>query len=115
MDSRERKIELFITSTGRIPFEEWVRGLRDKTSKARVFSRIDRLRLGNFGDCKAVGAGVLELRIHFGPGFRVYFGIAGAHVVLLLCGGSKSSQQQDIATAVGYWKEYQSRVDEELR
>ena len=114
MNIHERRIELFVAANGKAPFEEWMRTLRDKGNKARIFSRIDRLRLGNFGDCKAVGEGVFELRIHVGPGFRLYFGMVGAEVVLLLCGGDKSSQPRDIANAIHYWKEYQSHANEEL-
>jgi len=114
MDTAERKIELFVAANGKAPFEEWMRTLRDKASKARIFSRIDRLRLGNFGDCKGVGEGVFELRIHLGPGFRVYFGTIGTELVLLLCGGDKSSQPRDIANAINYWKEYKARANQEL-
>lgn len=69
-------------------------------------NRIDRLRLGNFGDCKSVGNGVYELRIRAGPGFRVYFGLERQKLVILLCGGDKSTQKKDIATAIEYWKEH---------
>lgn len=65
----------------------------------------------SFGDCRSVGGGVYELRIHFGPGFRVYFGIVGSDVVLLLCGGDKSSQKKDIARAHNYWKEFQHNAN----
>jgi len=71
-----------------------------------VRSRLNRIRLGNFGDCKSVGGGVEELRIDFGPGYRVYYGREGALVVVLLCGGSKKSQARDIVTAQRQWKEY---------
>ena len=83
--------------------------LRDKHAKARIFTRIDRVRLGNFGDCESVGAGVYELRIHFGPGYRVYFGLYGEEVVLLLCGGDKASQTRDIEAAKSYWQEFNQR------
>jgi putative addiction module killer protein len=114
MDSQERKLELFVATNGKSPFEEWMRSLRDKATKARIFSRIDRLRVSNFGDCEPVGDGVFELRIHFGPDFRVYFGIVGDDIVLLLCGGDKSSQNRDITAAIRYWKEYKSRVNQKL-
>jgi len=106
MEATERKIVTLTTVDGRTPFEEWLKGLKDKRSKARVLNRIDRLRLGNFGDCKSVGSGVYELRIHFGPGFRVYFGLHGNEMVVLLVGGDKSSQRKDIETATQFWKEY---------
>ena len=69
-------------------------------------ARLNRIRLGNFGDCTGVGEGVEELRIDFGPGYRVYFGQQGALVVISLCAGSKKTQDKDIAKAKKYWKEY---------
>ena len=107
MESKERTIQSYVSQQGEAPFETWVHGLQEKRVRARILQRIDRLRLGNFGDCRSVGDGVYELRTHFGPGFRVYFGIAGSDVVLLLCGGDKSSQKKDIARAHNYWKEFQ--------
>jgi putative addiction module killer protein len=71
-----------------------------------VRARLNRIRLGNFGDCKSVGGGVVELRIDFGPGYRVYFGRDGRLVVVLLCGGDKRTQARDILRAREYWKEY---------
>ena len=106
METRERTLLTFTLPNGKAPFEEWLLSLRDKPTQARILRRIDRLRLGNFGDCESVGEGVFELRIHFGPGYRVYFGLHGAQVVLLLCGGDKSTQARDIASAQRYWKEF---------
>jgi len=85
--------------------------LRDLQGKATVFARLERLRLGLFGDCKVVGDGVRELRIDFGPGYRVYFGQDGTTVVLLLLGGSKGTQTKDIARAKRYWLDYKERKD----
>ncbi len=101
-----KTIKLYIDPTGKVPFESWIGSIRETKSKAKILQRIDRLRLGNFGDCKSVGSGVYELRIHFGPGFRVYFGLQGETVVLLLCGGDKSTQKKDITNAHNYWKEF---------
>lgn len=106
MEPLERDVRILILSNGRAPFKEWFRSLRDNQTKARIQSRIDRLRLGGFGDYQSVGNGVFELRIHFGPGYRVYFGLYGTQVVLLLCGGDKSTQPHDIADAQHYWKEF---------
>ena len=78
-------------------------------TRAKILTRIDRLKLGNFGDCKSLQEGICELRIHYGPGIRVYFGKTGKTVILLLCGGDKSSQTRDIAKAKEYFKEYQSK------
>ena len=80
-------------------FSKWHSGLRDSRARVAVALRIDRLALGLLGDAKSVGGGVFELRIHYGPGYRLYFTRAGETVVLLLCGGDKSSQNADIAEA----------------
>ena len=80
-------------------FAKWLRGLRDRKAQARILSRLDSAKLGNLGDCKAVGAGVREMRIHVGSGYRLYFVERKSKIVILLCGGSKSSQRSDIAKA----------------
>ena len=89
-------------------FTAWVRGLGDETARAKIFVRIDRLRTGNPGDVKPVGQGVSEVRIDHGPGYRVYFAQRGLVLVLLLCGGTKSTQVDDIVAAkalADQWKE----------
>jgi putative addiction module killer protein len=80
-------------------FGEWIAELNDRRAAARIAARIDRVRQGNFGDSKSVGGGVSELRIDYGPGYRVYFTRKGQEVVVLLCGGDKSDQQSDINKA----------------
>jgi len=80
-------------------FDEWLTNLSDRRGKARILSRLDNAALGNFGDCEPVGDGVSEMRIHFGPGYRVYFVRRGATVYVLLNGGDKASQKQDIERA----------------
>lgn len=80
-------------------FDAWFESLKDRQTARRIQARIDRAEDGNFGDHKAVGEGVSEMRIHHGPGFRVYFTQRGMEIVILLAGGDKSSQAQDIATA----------------
>jgi putative addiction module killer protein len=80
-------------------FAKWLAGLRDREARTRIAVRIDRMALGNPGDVKPVGAGVSEMRITYGPGYRVYFTRRGYVLVLLLCGGDKSSQARDIAAA----------------
>lgn len=80
-------------------FENWFKRLRDRKAKARVQARIDRMAIGNFGDVAPVGEGVSELRIHYGPAYRVYFVQCGQVVVILLSGGDKSSQDSDIRKA----------------
>lgn len=81
-------------------FDRWFDGLRDKPAKQRIQARIDRAEDGNFGDCKPVGEGVLEMRIHAGPGYRIYFMQRGLELVILLAGGTKSNQQEDIKAAL---------------
>ena len=89
-------------------FAGWLRKLRDEQARARILIRIRRLSLGNFGDSKPVGEGVSELRIDYGPGYRVYFHRIGNLIVLLLVGGTKKTQHADIATAKRLAKEAQS-------
>lgn len=91
------------------PYTEWFRRLRDAAAKTSIGRRLRRVETGNFGDCKPVGEGVSELRIDFGPGYRIYFGLRGTVLVVLLCGGDKSSQDRDIATAKAYWAEWKRR------
>lgn len=81
-------------------FDAWLTGLTDRTGKFRIQARIDRAEMGNFGDCEPVGEGVSEMRIHFGPGYRVYFAQRGMELVILLAGGDKSTQSKDIKTAL---------------
>ena len=106
LETRPREIELYTTQNGREPFTDWFESIRDKTIKNRIDRRIDRLENGNFGDCRPVGEGVFELRLHFGPGYRIYFGEVANTVILLLCAGDKSSQQNDIERAKTYWLKY---------
>lgn len=86
-------------------FQTWIDDLRDVRAVARIAKRIDRLALGNPGDIKPVGDGVSEMRIDYGPGYRVYFTAQGKQIVILLCGGDKSSQERDIRAAKALAKE----------
>ena len=88
------------------PFDRWMAKLRDGRAKARILVQVDRLKLGLPGDWKAVGEGVFELRIFEGKGYRVSFAREGQSVVILLCGGDKSTQSRDIELAKTYWQEY---------
>lgn len=80
-------------------FDKWLRGVRDKQAKARVLARVRRLGLGNPGDVRPIGQGLSELRIAYGPGYRVYYLQHGSIIIVLLCGGDKSTQSADIAKA----------------
>lgn len=103
------EIRRYRTAEGREPFTDWLSGLRDRKAKARILIRLERLELGNFGDWKFVGRGVSELRIDWGPGYRVYFGRDGQTVIVLICGGDKRKQDADIRKAVKLWQEYENR------
>lgn len=98
------EVEIYCDIANRSPFEDWMKNVAP-TDERRIRKRILRIENGNLGDHKAVGGGVHELRFFFGPGHRVYFGFNGQTVVLLLCGGDKSSQTKDIKTAKQIWKE----------
>jgi putative addiction module killer protein len=100
-----REIVAFTTRNGATPFEDWLDNLRDKRAVARVLARLARVRLGNLGDCKPVGEGVSELRVDYGPGYRIYFGQKGRVTVVLLCGGDKRSQNRDIVLAKQFWRD----------
>jgi len=91
---------------GSIPFREWFLEFRDIHARTRIRRRLDRLKVGNFGDSRNVGKGLFELRFHFGPGYRVYYGIYQGCVVILLSGGDKSNQEEDIRIANVYWQDY---------
>src|SRR5712671_348433 len=102
-----QEIEILLYRRGKsTPFSEWLASIGNARAVGIVRARLNRIRLGNFGDCKSVGLGVEELRIDFGPGYRIYYGRQGSLVVVLLCGGAKRTQARDIMTAQKYWKEY---------
>ena len=102
------ELQQYVTAEGRAPFEEWTASL-DAVTAARVTRRLMRVENGNFGDCKSVKGGVNELRMAFGSGYRVYYGLDGKTLVLLLIGGDKKSQRTDIAKAKVYWADYLTR------
>lgn len=104
-----REILLYQTGDSRRPFEEWLDNFKDIRTKNRIKARLDRLVTGNFGDTKLVETGVWELRYHFGPGYRIYFGLDGDVLVILLCGGDKSTQERNIRCAREYWVDYLRR------
>jgi putative addiction module killer protein len=98
-------LRYYLAGDGRSPFEEWFSGL-DPAAGAKVSVALVRLEAGNFSNVKAAGEGVLEYRIDWGPGYRVYFGRDGAVLVILLAGGTKRCQQRDIETAKTLWADY---------
>lgn len=102
-----KEIRIYKTNSGKAPFIEWLAHIKDKIIKARIQRRIDRLSLGHEGDYKSVGKGVYELRLMFGAGYRIYYGKLDELVIVLLVGGDKSSQEEDIKQAQSYWHEVQ--------
>jgi putative addiction module killer protein len=104
------EVRLYQDRRGRCPFESWLNRLRDVKARAIVRERIARLMLGNFGDSKSLGEGIRELRVAYGPGYRLYYGLEGTTIIVLLCGGAKSSQERDIVAAKAYWDDYRERV-----
>jgi putative addiction module killer protein len=109
MQTYRYDIEYYRTETGQKPFKDWLENLGDIRIRAKVRVRMDRARLGNLGDRKHVGSGVWEMRIDYGPGYRLYFGVEENRLILLLLGADKSTQQKDIDLATGYWRDHQER------
>lgn len=105
------EIREYLTPHGTNPFRKWLLSL-DRTVAARIQARIYRFELGNLGDVKSVGFGVFEARFTFGSGYRIYFGKDGARLIILLCGGIKSTQERDIKKAHNYWMDYWERSHE---
>jgi putative addiction module killer protein len=102
----------FVNESGCDMVRQWLDELHDARAAARIVMRMDRLANGNFGDCKPLRDGVWELRIDYGPGYRVYYAMEGRTCVLLLCGGDKRKQVSDIERAIGYWNNYKRRTKE---
>ena len=105
-ETKARRVVAYADANEKEPFTEWLYGLRDAAGRRRILARLSRLEQGNFGDCSPIGEGLSELRMFFGSGYRVYFGEHGNCLVVLLCGGDKSTQSKDIKQAKAYWKEY---------
>src|SRR5271154_6316349 len=100
----------YVTESGRELIREWLDELRDPRAVTKIVMRTDRLADGNFGDCKPLRDGVWELRIDYGPGYRIYYAMVGRTCVLLLCGGDKRKQSSDINRAVEYLDDYKRRI-----
>jgi putative addiction module killer protein len=103
------QVRHYVTAAGKDPFQTWLDRLRDMKARIAIQRRIDRVVLGNLGEHRACREGVWELKVDVGPGYRVYYAVAGREIVLLLCAGDKRSQQADINAAVRYWNDYQRR------
>lgn len=107
------EIKHYLTADDRDLYIDWLEKLKDTTAKISAVRRVSRIEQGNFGDHKFCRDGVWELRIDVGAGYRVYYGIAGTQVILLLCGGNKGTQKADINNACEYWQDWQRRDDNE--
>jgi putative addiction module killer protein len=103
------EVRRFVTSSGIDVVGQWLAELNDERARAKINIRIARMAAGNFGDCKSLGKGVFELRIDYGPGYRVYFTRIGPAIVLLLCGGDKRGQWSDINQAITFLNDYHKR------
>jgi putative addiction module killer protein len=99
-------IEIYQDENGREPFTQWLYSIKDIRTRARIDNRLERLRVGNLGDFRSLGRGLFELRLHFGPGYRIYCGRMGDEIVVLLSGGDKGSQTIDIQRAQQFWSDY---------
>lgn len=104
----------YVSASKKVPFSIWFSDLNDSRAKGLILQRLRRITIGNFGDCRFLRDGVFELRIHWGSGYRVYFGRSKNKVVLLLCGGDKGSQARDISRAIEYWNDFKRRDHEAL-
>jgi putative addiction module killer protein len=105
------EVRHYVSRGGKDVFDQWLTQLADARAQAKIATRINRLAAGNFGDCKFLRQGVSELRIDWGPGYRVYYAMIGRESVLLLCGGDKRRQSADIERALDYLKDYEERTE----
>lgn len=103
------ELRLYVDVQGRVPLTEWLAQLRDMKARAQIQARLARVAAGNFGDCKPLRDGVQELRIDFGPGYRVYLSRQGPLLVLLLCGSAKADQDRAIRQAIEYLEDWKQR------
>ena len=108
VEHQPRRLVLYETTDDRCPWQEWFDGLQDPKTMAAIDARLLRLRRGHFGDARPLGDDIWELRLHIGPGYRVYLGVESNQLVVLLCGGRKGSQKRDIRRAKKYWRAYRS-------
>ena len=98
-----------VTSAGKDVFDDWLTELADARAQAKIATRINRLAAGNFGDCKSLRQGLYELRVDWGPGYRVYYALIGKACLLLLCGGDKRRQAADIERGLEYLRDYKEK------
>ena len=106
---QEYTIEIYTTADGKLPYAQWLSTIKDQTTVDRIELRLYRIRQGNLGDCKDLKGGIYELRLFFGPGYRIYFSKEGNTIILLLAGGTKRTQSRDIQRAREYYQDYLER------
>lgn len=106
----EHEIKIYATEEGKEPFRIWLDSLKDVDTQALIFQRLQRIKLGNFGDCKPVGEGLWEFRIHHKAGIRIYYARVGQRLILIIGGGNKQSQERDIGKAKKYLEDYKRRT-----
>lgn len=106
----DKELVFYESSTGKIPFQKWLSNLKDLRAQVKIETRLNRLIKGNYGDCSPLRSGVSELRVDYGPGYRVYFGeMKNELVIVLLQGGTKKTQSKDIESAIQSWEDYKKR------
>ena len=104
------KVIVYRTEAGVEAFDEYVDSLKDRSAASKILVRVTRAKLENLGDHRNIGHGVIELRIDYGPGYRVYIGLHGSELIVLLCAGDKSTQAKDIKRAICYWADYKRNL-----
>ena len=112
MPINKQEVLEYLNAAGESPFEKWLTGLKDIKGRAFIRKKINQLRLGYLLDIQSLGSGLFEVRIFFGPGYRIYFGERNKNTVVLLWGGNKGSQKRDIKKANQYWKIYKEEKNE---
>jgi putative addiction module killer protein len=111
LEATPREIRILERQDGSMPFSDWMESIEHLPAYGVIMTKLDRMAEGNLTSCHSVGKGVSELVIDFGPGWRVYFGYLGEETIVLLWGGTKKTQQGDIALAHGYWEEFNAEKD----
>lgn len=106
---KKKELRYYIAANGKSPFIRWLNKIKNNEMRARIMRRLERMEFGHYGDYKTLGDGICELRLAFGSGYRVYFAEHDKLVIILLCGGDKSTQSKDISNAKSYWKEFIGR------
>ena len=110
----KKTVVFYETARGKVPFEKWLVKLKDRQGRALINARLVRLAMGHYGDCKVLAGNIHELRIAYGPGYRVYFSeLTSGDIILLLAGGSKRTQEKDISKAKEYWQDFKKRYEDE--